>query len=1120
MQRAHIQDSKNVPKGNKFGFGPNMCYVNCNLPRALPMNHQEIKKLIKDGNIEKLEEKLLNGEGYKLIGLYSTNPKVKIFLQSVPIYMARIDMLQESGCKGNLRDMQVLLNNENSFKNSYKISSTKLACSKDLNGVSVLHKAVYYDFPDIVEWLVKDYPQTVHVKDKTNRIPLHYICSCSEVHRIWDLMLEAGADPNSLDINNKTPLYYLECKESINWSNTSKTGCSDNETPIKPSNIRIWIHERNIQQLSRVIWSGFGDKLLTETSQQSAVNKFLKAVPYILGIIKETHKAVIDNDIVLLKKLSRDPVPKELLASKDKNGLTPLHKAIALGRIDIVEYILYKHSKAVNIKDNEGRTPLHYVYCAPPKDFIVLYNRLLKAGANENLIDKQGNIPKNYSSKTNHIPDNIFSILPKAPRISSEFPASWDWSVLYNINQREKRKTKFEIRSTSDISKSNLNEFSNFKSRKTNILDIHDDSNNILSTLIQMKSEINNEVNDSVVKPKNFKLKASEQYEICSSLDDNLSNDGLINKSDDQKDTNNNVNANANVVHNDMFDASENKISERNSSAKVLVKNGSLNKIADYILDGKYVKLLGIQSDDSTIQEFLNKVPFYANKIEQIHRCCAIGDMKTLSEILDRRKFCLARESKTGLGLTPLHVAAIYEQLNIFGYLAARFPETLKSTDFKGRTPMDYINLLPDKTLFNALIHSDNNLKSYLTGHHALQSLGDGVDVFEPEKIRKDLGFVAVNIKDDNCNFDMDRLPNNSGKILSSVMSANRYSNEDRKYLTNAIGKPLSSGLKELVKRRPSNPTLHLADYLSNYSDDQQLDKDSGVVRKETQLLSKNLVDSKNESKQDTKPWEYFNKYYISFKSISRDEFGMNMLHYAASRVHNRNAFFQLLQDLDTNIGVRDELYRTPRDIAINSNLRENVQIIDKYVVHIIARGEHNKIIGLLLEGYGHILDLETDKDIMSLATDRGHSSMLIILQYIPTFEDRRERLHRAIRLGSQSQVDEMLKTQDEQCVMLSVAKNQYGRCSMHLAVLSQNEEIVRLLGENFPTVLNVPDNMERTALHYAMAIDKVETMSNILIRFGANRTAKDLKGRQPSYYFINKFEIKILQKEEDELRV
>lgn len=57
------------------------------------------------------------------------------------------------------------------------------------------------------------------------------------------------------------------------------------DAPIKPSNIRIWIHERNIKQLSKVIWSGLGDKLLTETSKQIMVNKFLKAVPYIMVTI-------------------------------------------------------------------------------------------------------------------------------------------------------------------------------------------------------------------------------------------------------------------------------------------------------------------------------------------------------------------------------------------------------------------------------------------------------------------------------------------------------------------------------------------------------------------------------------------------------------------------------------------------------------------------------------------------------------------------------------------------------------------------------------------------------------------------------------------------------------------
>jgi len=40
-------------------------------------------------------------------------------------------------------------------------------------------------------------------------------------------MLEAGADPNSLDINNKTPTYYLEYSESITLPNNCKSDGSD-----------------------------------------------------------------------------------------------------------------------------------------------------------------------------------------------------------------------------------------------------------------------------------------------------------------------------------------------------------------------------------------------------------------------------------------------------------------------------------------------------------------------------------------------------------------------------------------------------------------------------------------------------------------------------------------------------------------------------------------------------------------------------------------------------------------------------------------------------------------------------------------------------------------------------
>lgn len=51
---------------------------------------------------------------------------------------------------------------------------------------------------------------------------------------------------------------------------------------IKKSNIRIWIHQRNLGHLQGVIWEGHGHQLLVEHSNNAKVRKFLEAVPHIM----------------------------------------------------------------------------------------------------------------------------------------------------------------------------------------------------------------------------------------------------------------------------------------------------------------------------------------------------------------------------------------------------------------------------------------------------------------------------------------------------------------------------------------------------------------------------------------------------------------------------------------------------------------------------------------------------------------------------------------------------------------------------------------------------------------------------------------------------------------------
>jgi hypothetical protein len=43
---------------------------------------------------------------------------------------------------------------------------------------------------------------------------------------------------------------------------------------------------------------------------------------------------------------------------------------------------------------------------------------------------------------------------------------------------------------------------------------------------------------------------------------------------------------------------------------------------------------------------------------------------------------------------------------------------------------------------------------------------------------------------------------------------------------------------------------------------------------------------------------------------------------------------------------------------------------------------------------------------------------------------------------------------------MLAVAKNQQGRCSLHIAILTQQEVIVEYIATRYPEALHVGDNV------------------------------------------------------------
>lgn len=153
---------------------------------------------------------------------------------------------------------------------------------------------------------------------------------------------------------------------------------------IKPSNVRVWIHSKDIDKLMKVVLEGHGQKLRNEVASSTKVKRFLEYVPHFMGIIKAIHAAVVENNIELLRAKTSPPVPPQMLNCKDINGLTPLHKAAGLGHTKIVEYLIDSWPGLLHETDNNGRTALHF---AASKNNDRTFNLLVQAGADELALD-------------------------------------------------------------------------------------------------------------------------------------------------------------------------------------------------------------------------------------------------------------------------------------------------------------------------------------------------------------------------------------------------------------------------------------------------------------------------------------------------------------------------------------------------------------------------------------------------------------------------------------------------------------------------------------------------------------------------------------------------------------
>lgn len=172
-------------------------------------------------------------------------------------------------------------------------------------------------------------------------------------------------------------------------SDRRRTG-QQQQLAVKPANIRIWIHQRDLGRLQKVLWDGHGAKLRTQTCNHPRIKRFLEAVPHLMGVVRDIHSAAVNDDIDVLRERTAPPVRPIVLSSRDSTGMTPLHKAAGLGHRRCVEHIIATYPAALQLSDAEGRTPLHFA--ATLRDGEDMYNLLVDAGADEATLDNVSKI--------------------------------------------------------------------------------------------------------------------------------------------------------------------------------------------------------------------------------------------------------------------------------------------------------------------------------------------------------------------------------------------------------------------------------------------------------------------------------------------------------------------------------------------------------------------------------------------------------------------------------------------------------------------------------------------------------------------------------------------------------
>ncbi|KAG8192459.1 hypothetical protein JTE90_017989 [Oedothorax gibbosus] len=149
------------------------------------------------GDVDLLQELVLEGHGKHLLGKTSWHEEVKTFLKELPAYLNSIQSFHEA-----------IQRNDLDIVRDHISANDKILKARDDFGSMPIHLAAMTEPSDVLQYFAKNFPNLLNLKDATGKTALHIIAQRGN-HDLYKLLKLSGADAKILDLKGKQADYYL-----------------------------------------------------------------------------------------------------------------------------------------------------------------------------------------------------------------------------------------------------------------------------------------------------------------------------------------------------------------------------------------------------------------------------------------------------------------------------------------------------------------------------------------------------------------------------------------------------------------------------------------------------------------------------------------------------------------------------------------------------------------------------------------------------------------------------------------------------------------------------------------------------------------------------------------------